>query len=77
MGVVERRHEQAARTVVDLAEGDALVGRGRHRADIGNTAIAHPHPLVVLDGEIGVEDIDIGEEHERSFRAGRGSREEA
>ena len=67
MGVVERGHEQTSRAIVSLAEGSSFIGRGRHRADIGDTAVAHPHPLVALDSEVGVEKIDIAEEHGRPF----------
>ena len=71
MGVVERGHEQTSRAIVGLAEGGSHIGRRRHRADIGDSAVAHPHPLVVLDSEVGVEKIDIGKEHGRPFEESR------
>ena len=69
MGVVERGHEQTSRAIVSLAEGGSFIGRGRHRANIGDTAVAHSYPLVVLDSKVGVEKIDIAEEHGVPFRA--------
>ena len=68
MGVVERGHEQTSRAIVGLAEGGSHIGRGRHRADIGDSAVAHPHPLVVLDSEVSVENVNVAEEHGVPFK---------
>ena len=59
VGVVERRHEQAAAAVVGLAVVGGVLGGGA--ADVVDRAVFDAHPLMGLVVEILVEDIDVGE----------------